>query len=71
MLAISRDEWLTGKSKICEDMKMVYRTLSVDEAEQFWSLMNQLDYYMARKEHMKMIVSDKELCKSNEADSSS
>ena len=22
MLAISRDEWLTGKSKICEDMKM-------------------------------------------------
>ena len=44
MLAISRDEWLTGKSKICEDMKMVYRTLSVNEAEQFWSLMNQLDY---------------------------
>ena len=34
--------------KICEDMKMEYRTLSVDEAEQFWSLMNQLDYYMAR-----------------------
>ena len=30
--------------KICEDMKMEYRTLSVDEAEQFWSLMNQLDY---------------------------
>ena len=28
--------------------KMVYRTLSVNEAEQFWSLMNQLDYYMAR-----------------------
>ena len=23
---------------------MEYRTLSVDEAEQFWSLMNQLDY---------------------------
>lgn len=35
------------KIKICEDMKMEYRTLSVDEAEQFWSLMNQLDYYMA------------------------
>ena len=50
MFAISRDEWLTGKSKICEDMKMEYRTLSVDEAEQFWSLMNQLDYYMANKE---------------------
>ena len=48
VFAISRDEWLTGKSKICEDMKMVYRTLSVNEAEQFWSLMNQLDYYMAR-----------------------
>ena len=29
-------------------MKMEYRTISVDEAEQFWSLMNQLDYYMAR-----------------------
>ena len=28
----------------CEDMKMEYRKLSVDEAEQFWSLMNQLDY---------------------------
>ena len=27
---------------------MVYRTLSVDEAEQFWNLLNQLDYYMAR-----------------------
>ena len=25
-------------------MKMEYRKLSVDEAEQFWSLMNQLDY---------------------------
>ena len=23
---------------------MVYRTLSVNEAEQFWGLMNQLDY---------------------------
>ena len=44
VFAISRDEWLTGKSKICEDMKMEYRTLSVNEAEQFWSLMNQLDY---------------------------
>ena len=31
------------KKNICEDMKMEYRTLSVDEAEQFWSLMNQLD----------------------------
>ena len=48
MFAISRVEWLTGKSKICEDMKMVYRTLSVNEAEQFFRLMNQLDYYMAR-----------------------
>ena len=28
----------------CEDMKMEYRKLSMDEAEQFWSLMNQLDY---------------------------
>ena len=27
-----------------EDMKMKYRKLSMDEAEQFWSLMNQLDY---------------------------
>ena len=43
MFAISRDEWLAGKN-ICEDMKMEDRTLSVDEAEQFWSLMNQLDY---------------------------
>ena len=32
------------EKNICEDMKMEYRTLSVDEAEQFWSLMNQLDY---------------------------
>lgn len=29
---------------VCEDMKMEYRNLSVDEAEQLWSLMNQLDY---------------------------
>ena len=36
------------KINICEDMKVEYRTLSVDEAEQFWSMMNQLDYYMAR-----------------------
>ena len=49
VFAISRDEWLTGKSKICKDMEMEYRTLSLNEAEQFWSLMNQLDYDMARR----------------------
>ena len=43
MFAISGDECSPEKN-ICEDMKMEYRTLSVDEAEQFWSLMNQLDY---------------------------
>ncbi len=35
---------IKGTIRTCEDMKMEYRKLSVDEAEQFWSLMNQLDY---------------------------
>ena len=35
---------IKGTIGTCEDMKMEYRKLSVDEAEQFWSLMNQLDY---------------------------
>ena len=35
---------ITLEIEICEDMEMEYRKLSVDEAEQFWSLMNQLDY---------------------------
>lgn len=39
---------VSAQSFPLEHMKMVYRTLSVNEAEQFWSLMNQLDYYMAR-----------------------
>ena len=36
--------WTQQQIEICEDMKTEYRKLYVDEAEQFWSLMNQLDY---------------------------
>ena len=32
------------KIRIRRDIKMKYRKLSVDEAEQFWNLMNQLDH---------------------------
>ena len=36
---------LFNKSKFTEDVKrMKYRNVSVNEAEQFWNLMNQLDY---------------------------